>query len=198
VTTIAALVHDRTVWMAADTASVSGVDRRWYHTRPKIARLRTAAPGPAELLLGTCGPSSLNAFVHHHLKVGAPDPGDDDDCDRWAQSIGEAIADWAAETKPSVLDHTGQLDGGGVLGYAGRLWAVFAHHADRIPDGVLAVGSGGDLALGALAALQPHVRAGAVDPHEAVVDAVRIAARWDAGTAAGEVHVAVLGPVAAG
>ena len=184
-TTIAILVAQGHVYMSADSAGTSGVGRRWYRTRPKIARLTA---GERDVLVATAGPTSLNAFVYFHLKLdAAPNPSDDADCDRWAQAVADAITSWAAEAQPTVLGADGHLDGTVVLGYAGRVWNIHEHHADRIATPYLAVGSGGDLALGALAALHTQVAAGQMTPREATRLAVQIAARWDDGTA-GDIH----------
>lgn len=166
-TTVAALIHEGNVYMAADSRS-NVYDRPIDGVR-KILRVPA---GDGEILLGVCGDGALAGVLPTALKVEAP-PETGVDAQPWANSVARAITEATLEAR--ITNEAGRMDGSLILGAAGRLWTV--SHMQAIPhlDNVAALGSGEGPAIGAMDALLP---AGG-NPVEILVHAVRIAIHRD-------------------
>lgn len=178
-TTVVGLARDGRVWMAADS-QVSLCDRPMPGSVTKILRLPVGGDG-GEVLLAIAGDGALSALARRFLKIGClPGPGADGVTD-FVDQIAQDMSELAREH--GVLEE-GRMAGTLLLGWNGRVWTLVHSQAIPHPDGLAAVGSGGDAALGAMDALLDL----GVDPAEAVVRAVRIAIGRDINSA---------GPVAA-
>lgn len=189
-TVIAAITDGRTVWIGSDSLATSG-DVRIPHG-PKLVRKRVGRTG-GDLVIGTSGTSALGPLVRYDLDVPVPpDPEDDDDVDSWAHAVAKAITELAVEATPPMTyeddDATRHLDGGLILGYAGRLYIIETNLALRVA-GYTATGSAREPALGALSALTAlEIHRLAVKPERALDLAIRAAIAHHAG-AGGDVHV---------
>lgn len=174
-TTIVAVVREGVTVMAADTTGTDGCGRR-YPDIGKIARKPVGRDGDA--LIGAAGRAALLPLVRFDLNLPiGPDPADEDDCNLWAQRVAEALTALMVDMKPALTDDDGNVDGGGLLAYAGRLWILQENWAYRATRGWAAIGSGDDFATGALELLQE------VGAEEAATVAVSVACRHDAATA---------------
>jgi ATP-dependent protease HslVU (ClpYQ) peptidase subunit len=164
-TVIAAIAREGRVWMAADTASHAGATR--FASQPKI---RAYPDGVLLAAAGTaCGlPSLRDPKLMPKCAT--------DDLDEWAQCVAEKVTEHLAGLTPSLLNE-GSLEIELLLGYRGRLWYLDANLANRIPDGIGVLGTGADIAYGALHAM-PHAPA-----FNAVTTAVAIACMRNAGCA---------------
>lgn len=154
-TVIAAIADGSTVWMAADTAEP--VNGTWHGAARKIRCIHIPHAGPA--LLACTGAAGLMATAVAWLD--SPDAAGDStldpayhhgEIDTWADHLAINLTRQAASAVPPLTepDQGGMtaLSGTWLLGHAGRVWHLLTHHALPVPDGVTAVGSGADLALG--------------------------------------------------
>lgn len=141
-----------------------------------------------EVLIAGAGNGALGQVLARHLSIhSAPTsrarkPNAMDD---WAETVAEAVAGVLADAKPPLtVAHEGGtvLDGALLLGYAGRLWYLFTHMAQPAPDGVAAIGSGSDIAMGAM---HTGLAAGA-EPLLCATDAVLLACRFAPGVGVDE------------
>lgn len=172
-TVIAALVQDGKVHMAADTASI--LDGDLFYQPGKLLRLPVGTTG-RDAVIGMAGSGAVMSLVAQHLTLSAPPASDTDlELRRWAGAVAGVICELAVDAKPSVLEDDGKIDAWCLLGYDGHLWLLCQQDAIRLLEPIAAIGSGGNLALGALAAL-PGDLMPARDQLEA---AVEVACRFD-------------------
>ncbi len=186
-TVIAALVHGGQVWVASDSTGVDGSGRRWPNAR-KLTRVPVGRRGDYAVL-GFCGHSGLSALTRGgqvELPV-EPHDEDDDDADAWADGVARAVTGMVVDASPALVEDDGHMAGQGLLALRGRIWGVTEHSAYRF-DRYAAIGSGGDLALGALEILAEQVESEWMTPADALRRAVAIACKWDSGCA-GEIRV---------
>ena len=171
-TVIAALAHEGSVFMAADT--VASTDRRWYNTH-KIVR-KTVAGRP--MLLAFAGRAPIRNAIQNELHViGAPKRSEGEQVlDEWAHEIAAAITDLLYSANPPI-GKDDSLGGNGLLAYQGCLWTIEANAADRC-ELFEAIGSGEGYALGALHALQSADLL-LNDPKRSVTTAIEAASRWE-------------------
>lgn len=169
--------------MAADS-QVSICERPMPGAVKKVLRV-PAAGDDGEVLLGIAGDGALAGLVRQFVTIDAV-PAEAEDPQPFADQVALLISSLAREH--GVLDDD-RLAGMLLLGWDGRLWTIV--HAQAIPhlDGIGAVGSGADAALGAVHALLELGE----QPLEAVVRAVQIAARLDLNTAE-PIHIDMLTP----
>lgn len=182
---IAAIAHQGTVWMGADSVSTRE-DGSVFYGAQKVVR-RPVPETNREVLIGATGAAPLGRLWQ---RVPLEPVGAGVTMDDWVLGIAEAWTRLAVADEPSHADEAGHLDGSALIATDGRLWRVSENHAmDAGP--YAAEGCGGALALGALHALHPQVLAGTVEPVEAVVTALSAAVTWDA-HCGGEVRVELL------
>lgn len=166
-TVIAAVAREGRVWMAADTASHAGTTR--YAAPPKIRH------HPNGVLVAAAGQTAILAALRDPELI--PDC-DTDDLDEWAQCTAERITAALLAVEPPLVDD-GSINGEILLARAGRLWYIDANLATPARDGVAVLGSGSDIAYGAVQALlslnQPSLHV--------VTTAVAIACQRNAGCA---------------
>ncbi|MBF6301182.1 hypothetical protein IU459_27090 [Nocardia amamiensis] len=174
-TVVAAMVTGDHVVMGADNASDhSGT---FVYNQGKIARKQFSIY-PEQLIIGASGNAAIVPTVTHNLTIeSAPQPhADRDAVDSWAHQVAEAMTQILAEATPSVLDGN-NIDGAILMAWRQHLWLVHAHNAIRPNNGIVAIGSGRDIALGSM-----HTSAAnRADPVKAVDLAVRLAATYDSG-----------------
>lgn len=174
-TVIAAIRHDDTVWMAADTQTTDGAGRVWPD-HGKLLRIQLATGHTA--LAGCAGHRGIRSLIRRQLTDSGYPFDTHDHLDEWAQHAADQLAVAAREPGPKLCDNNGHLDACLLLAYNAQCYAISDGVADRIGP-VTSIGSGGDLALGALSALQPHLAEGLISPAEALRIAVEIAGRYD-------------------
>jgi ATP-dependent protease HslVU (ClpYQ) peptidase subunit len=181
VTTVVGLAVDGMVFMAADS-QVSLCERPMPGAVRKILRLPIDSGG--EVLLGIAGDGALAGLARRFLKIATAPGSDEADVVDFVERIAQGMSEVARD---HGIVEEGRMAGLLLLGWGGRVWTLV--HSQAIPhlDGVAAVGSGGDAALGAVDAL----RGFGVDPWDAVVRAVTIAIGRDINSA-GPVRVEVL------
>jgi ATP-dependent protease HslVU (ClpYQ) peptidase subunit len=179
-TIIAAIATADRVVMACDTATdYSGT--AVYKAAGKIGSLH--ARQEEKVLLAASGSASILPLILRNLKISdTPDPADYAEADRWADIIAEAITEILASASPPLLTtadtgNASALDGTLVMAWRQHLWWIYTHTADRPHPGVLAIGSGTEVALGSL---HTSIALGA-DPEDAVTQAVVLACRHATG-----------------
>lgn len=169
-TCIAALARDGRIAMAGDS-------RNNVHDRPIIGaaakvRHRMTSDGKDQMLFGVSGDGALMVLVRDRLHVDeAPKP--DADPHPWADAVAIALTELALEA--SIRDQDGRLDGSALLGWNGRLWTLTHMQAIPHPNGVAAIGSGSDYAIGVMSALAGQD----LEPAEIVTRAVACACEHD-------------------
>lgn len=180
-TVVAAVARDGVVTMAADTA----ID---YHGTyllgfPKVRRLELGAhrsilradPGVGTALLAASGDGAMLGALQRHLHIDdVPDRADITGVSEWADTVAAAATQILAEQTPPIIEtQSGRqgIDGALLLGWAGHLFYLFTHQAHRCADGVGVLGSGCDIAFGAV---HTALRAGG-QPRTAVLQAVMLA-----------------------
>jgi ATP-dependent protease HslVU (ClpYQ) peptidase subunit len=174
-TVVAALAYADRVVMAADRLTNYG-GTGVYMCDNKIRRI--VSWNGEHILIAASGHGAMLAVIGRNLKIESmPEDSDQDDVQDWADAIANAITELMAQQTPPILhsndgDET-TLNGALLLGWRGHLFYVFTHHAVRVHDGIAALGSGADVALGALHA-STALEAEAL---EAVDLAVRLACR---------------------
>lgn len=160
-TCIAAVSDGQQVWMAADSIAVGT-----NGTHLDVVKIVEFDQG---VLLGVAGQSRSIPLLRRRLEVGNPASVDPDE---WAQKV--------AEVATALLLEAGVVDGNDahefagtlLLAWAGHMWEIQTGVANRITRRYHAIGSGDEVALGALWALDA---AGGVGFGERVEGAVRAA-----------------------
>lgn len=169
-TVIVGVPNGNTIVLASDSCEVDDEDT--VFTARKIF---TIPIGIEQAAIGGAGNSAVFPIMRWKVQYSpAPQPGDRDDEDRWAQSIADSFTELAREAK--IVTEKGDVDGILLLAFRGRLWSIEESYAAPVTDAT-AIGSGGAYALGALAALE-HRR---VTPTDLATKAVEIACRYNAG-----------------
>lgn len=177
-TVIAAVARDGRVVMGADRQT--NCENHAVHGARKIRRIPVGDTG-GYVLLAAAGNGAMPNLLAQHLKV-EQTPGPDDDTPAvqdWADVIASAATEVLAGTEPAMLtggnhDEPRSMDGALLLALRGRLFYLFTHQTAYVPDGVAALGSGADVALGAM-----HVALDRGDaPDAAVTSAVALACRF--------------------
>lgn len=174
-TVVAAIAHDGHVTMAADTCtSYQGTDI--ILGERKIRRITV---GDTEALLAASGNGALLGVLQRHWKLDdAPDPDDDHDVLAWAEAAASSATEILADQTPALLRDVGegeqQIDGGLLMGWAGRLIYLFTHQAIVVHDGIAGLGIGTDMAIGVMHAQEWQ----GIDPRIAATRAVELACRY--------------------
>lgn len=167
--------------VATPTHVVMGCDSRadfdgtaLYLAAGKIATF--AASNEDTVLLGFSGAGSILAVLSRNLSLPAiPDDDSTAAADAWASRVAEVVTETLATATPPVMCDEGEgvtsIDGIGLLAWRQHLWLLQTHAAFRPSTVVHALGSGADLALGAMhVALETGF-----DAEKAVDRAVRLA-----------------------
>lgn len=152
VTVIAAVVdHDAgRVHMAADSIATDH-----NGTTMEVAKLWSPAEG---VVLGVAGSSMAIPLVRRHVRI--EPPVGDDDPDEWAQDFAESVTRELCARGCIVNGDVNDFYGVILLAWRGHLWEVQTNVAIRVTRGYHAIGSGDEVAFGAMWALMPkHVHA---------------------------------------
>lgn len=145
VTVIAAVIdHDAgRVHMAADSLATEA-----NGTTMEVCKLWSPAEG---IVLGMAGMTKGLAIVRRHVGLGPPVDGDDPE--EWAQDFAEAATRelCARGCTEEGADH--DFYGTILLAWRSHLWEVQSMVANRVTRGYHAIGSGDEVAFGALWAM---------------------------------------------
>ncbi|MDH6282827.1 hypothetical protein [Prescottella agglutinans] len=167
-TVIAAVANESYVVMGCDAAAMNSANSYMYKREGKIAELHADDGDP--VLIGVSGNASILPVLQRSLTI-EQTPHDGDDPDEWADAIAVAITGILADTNPSLLvtgDGAPYIDGSILLACHEHLWLVHTNATIRPHNNMAAIGSGGEVATGALAATLKH----GGGPYEAVTTAV--------------------------
>lgn len=167
-TTIAALVLDGTVHMAADSCN-NVYDRPIIGGAQKIIR---HPAGDGEVLLAVTGSGGIMRIIPQRLHVEAA-PSGGEDPQSWADAVAFALTELCVEAR--MLNTDGVMDGTVLLGWNARLWSLTHMQAIPHPDGVGALGTGEGPAIGVIDALRARDGNG----RDIVTEAVRVACHRD-------------------
>lgn len=179
-TVIAAVASGGRVVMGCDTATDCG-GTAIYSTRGKIGRFQTA---DGELvLIGAAGNAAIVPTLQRDLTIDhSPRGRGRATADRWASGLAESITRALAAAHPPLLSTNGDgtaasVDGSLLVAWRHCLWLIYTHAALRPHNGVAALGSGRDIALGSM----HTAMATGTDRWTAVDQAVRWASKFDSG-----------------
>jgi ATP-dependent protease HslVU (ClpYQ) peptidase subunit len=144
-TCVVGLVDKKTVYIGADSASVSGWTSRITRL-PKVFRR-----GP--FLIGYTTSFRMGQLLEHALQV--PDQGAETNDRRFLVTVfAEHVRSLLKERGVAKIEANTESGGQFLVGYRGHLYSVQSDfQVNEMADGFDAVGSGAEYALGALAAL---------------------------------------------
>jgi len=146
-TCIVGLVQKGTVYIGADSASVSGWTSRITRL-PKVFRR-----GP--FLIGYTTSFRMGQLLEHSLKVPAQTETELDDMRFMVTVFAEQVRALLKERGVAKVEANAETGGQFLVGYRKRLYSVQSDfQVNEMADGFDAVGSGAEYALGALAALK--------------------------------------------
>ncbi|PSR63986.1 hypothetical protein C8259_09040 [Nocardia nova] len=165
--------------MGCDTASDHN-GTALYTRLGKIGGFKTT--DGETVLIGGAGHAAIIPTLQRRLTIdGSPREQDEIGAEGWASAVAEAITGVLADANPPLLspagEHAACLDGILLMAWRQYLWVVQTHSAIRPHDGIAAIGSGRDIALGAMHTALDYE----AQPYDAVHSAVRWAAQFDSG-----------------
>ena len=166
-TCIVGLVHHEVVYIGGDSAGVARL-RLTVRADEKVFR-------NSDFLMGFTTSFRMGQLLRYSLKPPRRHP--DDDIHQYMvvdfiNAIRECLKAGGCASKEDEVESGGTF----LVGYAGHLFTVDSDYQVGIPeDGYAAVGSGQDIALGALFATQGQA------PRQRVLTALRSAERFNAG-----------------
>lgn len=131
------------VHMAADSIATDH-----NGTTMDVAKLWSPAAG---VVLGVAGSSMALPLVRRHVRIDPP--ADDDDLDEWAQDFAEAVTRELCARGCTVNGDVHDFYGVILLAWRSHLWEVQSNVAIPVTRGYHAIGSGDEVAFGALWAL---------------------------------------------
>lgn len=150
-TAIAGITDGTTTWIAADSSASDDGGLDWPAT-DKLVRVRA---GRGVAVLAFSGNGRLKGAMRDMLMLSDPGAGD---LDVWARDTARRINGVALDQRPPIVnpdDEPSGFDGIALLGYRGRLWRIACDTAIPVLRSA-AIGSGGDIAYGAMRALCMH------------------------------------------
>lgn len=171
-TVIAAVAREGQVVIGTDDVCIQA--GRYFPGPTKVRRVRCTG-SDLDVLVAAAGAAELLTYFLRHNHVSPPGR----DLEDWAQGMAEDVTACAAGMTPSALvggetpNERGSMDGLLLLGHAGRLWTLDANMAVHVADGLVAIGSGGEVAIGALHVAMNY----GATPRDAVTRAVELACR---------------------
>lgn len=181
-TVIAAYATKDRVIMGCDTAT-DHAGTSLYSARGKIGVTLSTGTGD-RILIGVAGNSAIGPTLDRCLEIEAT-PGPDctlDSADLWANHVAQQITQILADANPPLIStqngSADTFDGNLLLAWNRHVWLVCAHAAIRPENGIAAIGSGRDLALGSLHTTDAYAR---FTPEYAVHRAVSVACTYDSG-----------------
>lgn len=132
------------VHMAADSLAVDG-----NGNTVEITKIVQPAPG---VLVGVAGYMRAIPIIRRHVRIDPP--ADDDDIDEWAQDYAEAATVELVARGCAQDDDSNRFYGDLLLAYGDGLWEIETGMACRITRDYHAIGSGYEVAFGAMWAMQ--------------------------------------------
>lgn len=141
-TCIAAVTDGHRVAMAADSLAVDNSGQTI-----EVAKLLSFDGG---VLLGVAGRSASVPLLRRRLEPGAPV---DDEPDEWAQDVAWKATEMLTEAHITDPDDANEFHGVLLLACGGAVWEIQTGVANRIRRSYHAIGSGDQVALGALWAI---------------------------------------------
>lgn len=177
-TCVVGLVQDGRVYIGVDSASVQGWVRRTTNLRKVFRR------GP--FLIGYTTSFRMGQLLEHHLEV----PKQEDDESEMAFMVTKFVERARALLKDkgfSKVESNAETGGQFLVGYRGRLYSVQNDfQVGEMTDGLDAIGSGSDFALGAMMALAD------LPPKRRIKKSLQIAEHFNMGVGA-PFHVRTIG-----
>ena len=167
-TCIVGLVHEGTVFIGGDSAGVAGLSL--------VVRADEKVFRNGDFLMGFTTSFRMGQLLRYNLYPPRRHP--DDDIHQYmvvdfVNAVRGCLKAGGYASKEDEVESGGTF----LVGYAGHLFTVNSDYQVGIPeDGFAAVGSGQDIALGALFATQ-----GQATPRDRVLTALRSAERFNAG-----------------
>lgn len=137
-TAIVALEHAGKVWIGGDSRSCDNEGLGWRDANAKVWR-------QSGMVFAECGEARPSSIIRHCAQF---EPPPRRGLDKWmatafASSIRKALSENGAEKEPGI---------GLLVAFGAALFSIdTALYASRIADGIFAMGSGGQVALGSLA-----------------------------------------------
>ena len=167
-TCIVGLVHEGVVYIGGDSAGVGGMSLT-VRADEKVFR-------NGEFLMGFTTSFRMGQLLRYSLKPPRRHPADDINqymVVDFIDAVRECLKAGGYASKEKETEQGGTF----LVGYSGHLFTVDSDYQVGIPeDGFAAVGSGQDIALGALFATQ-----GQATPRDRVLTALRSAERFNTG-----------------
>lgn len=154
-TVIAGLTDGKTTWLGADSAACDSTGLNWP-ANDKLLRIKVEDFGGAQALLAFSGNGRLKGLMRDRLVLPTPRPADPNG---WAREAARAIQELTLDARPPIVCEDDTFDGLALLGFQGGLWRIAGDTAIPIERSA-AIGSGGDIAHGALRAMDldgPHL-----------------------------------------
>jgi len=175
---VGAIDDDGTVWMAGDSAGVSGTTLR-VRMDEKVFVRRVTGGGTLAMVFGFTSSFRMGQLLRYSFQVPEKRPRQDWQIHEWmctefVDAVRKVLSDGGWMLKKDERTWGGTF----LVGIKGRLFEIdsdFQVGEARTP--FAAVGCGDDYALGAMAAMQGS----GIPAHEAVVRAVGIAEQFSAG-----------------
>jgi ATP-dependent protease HslVU (ClpYQ) peptidase subunit len=172
-TCIVALKKNGVVYMAGDSAGVSGLDIR-QRSDPKVFKVQN-------FLIGYTSSFRMGQLLRYKLKVPKQKPSQSDFyymCTTFIDSVRETLKQGGYSYVCSNKESIGTF----LVGYKREIYTVcddmqVAHHADDFDS----VGCGDNYALGALAMLTTYT---SLNPHTILDNALAVAAKFSGGVSA--------------
>lgn len=147
-TVIAGITDGTTTWIAADSCAPDCSGLIW----PANDKLIRTTAGDSAVLLALSGSGRLKGAMRDMLTLADPGRGD---LNTWARDVARRITRVALDQRPPIADPedlASGFDGVALLGCRGGLWRLACDTAIPIPRSG-AIGSGGDIAHGAMRGL---------------------------------------------
>jgi ATP-dependent protease HslVU (ClpYQ) peptidase subunit len=166
-TCVIGLVHGSRIYIGVDSSSVQGWTRRTSNLR-KVFR-----KGP--LLIGYTTSFRMGQLLEHQLQVPAQRPEQSDEA-YMVTTFVEHVRTLLKERGFSKIESNAETGGQFLVGYRGRLHSIQTDfQVGEMSEGLDAIGSGAEYALGAMAAM-PRL-----PPHKRIQRALQIAAHFNMG-----------------
>lgn len=172
-TCIVALKKNGVVYMAGDSAGVSGIDVR-QRSDPKVFKVQN-------FLIGYTSSFRMGQLLRYKLKV-PKQKLSQSDFNYMCTTFIDSVRDTLKQGGYSHMSNNKESIGTFLVGYKGEIYTVcddlqVARHADDFDS----VGCGDNYALGALEVLTTHSLLCPLDPHTILDSALEVAAKFSGG-----------------
>lgn len=162
-TCIIGLEHEGNVYIGADSSAVEG----WTVRQTVLSKVFQRG----DFLIGYTSSFRMGQILQHHLIVRAQEEGEADDAYMVCAFV-EAVRKYLREKAYTKIEDSREQGGIFLAGYNGRLYRINSDfQVGCVRDGLDAVGSGAEFALGAVKALGRSL-----PPRKRIKRALRVAA----------------------